>query len=126
MTQTTNPQVTTESCELAWTRAKQFTGWRGRSGRLNAPVFVVEYHDDGWVLRSTLPGYASARWTFQDLPGAFGTGDVRATPPAVVSTLAEAVLASFLDKLLDRAPTTPVPVLEAGEHRPLGQPYGRA
>lgn len=109
--------------DLDWTRAKQFTGWRGRSGRLNAPVFVVEYravNEDGreheWVLRSTLPGYASARWTF-DAPSSLD-----AQPPKELQAFACNVLRTFIGKLLDQPPHG-LDVLEAGERMPIGQPY---
>jgi hypothetical protein len=90
---------------VSWTWSQRFTGWHGRVGTLGAPVFTVELTvtdgiSDTWSLRSTLPGYASARWTFdvateitRDVLGAYLD-----QPALVVRRQAAGVLQSFVDK----------------------------
>lgn len=88
--------------DVTWTRADRFAGWYGRTGKLKAPIFVVEYRADDatackheWVLRSMLPGYASARWSFAATPS------LRALPPDDLQAFARDTLRSFASKLLD-------------------------
>lgn len=87
--------------QVKWSRAARFAGWYGRAGRLAAPVFTIEYRpldDDGtaheWLLRSSLPGYASARWSAPAPPS------LAVQPPEYLQTVANEVLRTFVAKLL--------------------------